>query len=73
MHLAAGGVTMFFYAPLSCGKTLCASELQDRAKVCAGTGEYGGAVKFGKPLTHDRVLYVIFEYGFPALLVGVVI
>src|SRR5262249_16008084 len=53
MHLDAGHVTAFFHVRLSRGKTLCASELQDRAKVCAGTGVFGGAVEFGKLLIHD--------------------
>lgn len=54
MHLALGCVTVFFRVPLSCGKTLCASELQPQAKVCAGTGVFGGAVESGKALTHNE-------------------
>ena len=54
MHLAAGCVTMFFRVPLSCSKTLCVSELQDNVKICAGMSGYGGAVGFGKLLTHDQ-------------------
>jgi len=53
MHLDAGHVTAFSRVPLSRGKTLCDSELQDRAKVCAGPGVFGGAVEFEKPLRHD--------------------